>query len=87
MYFVGYGKASNSDENVADSQYYLTMVRSGTTANAYGAVLFIGSGKNMNKYVPSEENLVDRYDAPSGYIFLLNENEYMTDSGLIISTK
>ena len=63
-----------SEKNMADRWYYLTMVRSGTYANAFGTFLFLGSGENMNNYVLSESKLVNSHCYPTGSKFLLNDN-------------
>ena len=79
LYAIVDGKVSKPYKNMADGRYSLTIVQSGTAANASGTFLFIGSGKNMKSCALSEAKLVSTHSDPTVSKFGLNDNGYMKD--------
>ena len=58
LFVVGEEGTKKSNKDVMDSRYSITMIRSGTAANASGHFLFLGCGKEMKSVSLSERNLV-----------------------------
>eukprot|EP00957_Ditylum_brightwellii_P080711 6138575-Ditylum_brightwellii.AAC.1 len=63
---VGDAKTKKLDKCVGDSQFSLTMVRSGTVAGQSGHFLFLGMGKHMKNKSLTKWKLMKQHNAPHG---------------------